>query len=270
MKKEDKFIEINKKSWDNRVEIHSKSEFYSVDKFLKGKTSLNSIELELLNDIKNKSILHLQCHFGLDTISLARLGAIPTGVDFSEKAIEKANSLAKKDKKDINFICSDIYNLTKNLDKKFDIVFTSYGTIGWLPDLDKWAKIISYYLKPNGVFIFVEFHPLMWIFDNNFKKISYDYFNTGAIIEKTEGTYADKEAKLIEETVSWNHSISEVINSLIKNDLRIELFDEFDYSPYNCFNNSIEIEPNKFRVNSFDNKKIPMVYSIKATKNMSH
>ncbi|MEZ5032069.1 MAG: class I SAM-dependent methyltransferase [Saprospiraceae bacterium] len=259
------YIEVNRQSWNNRTETHLKSEFYDLDNFLKGKSSLNDIELNLLGDIHGKSILHLQCHFGQDTISLGRLGANVTGVDLSDKAIESARQIAKDIHSDATFIRCDIYDLPNHLEGTFDIVFTSYGTIGWLPDLDKWANVVSRYLKPNGQFVFVEFHPVVWMYDDNFDEIAYRYFNSGAIIETQSGTYADKGADLTITDISWNHSISDVLNSLIKNGLQIDSFNEFDYSPYNCFNKTIESEPGKYRIKHLDDK-IPMVYSIAATR----
>ena len=266
MNKENNYIEINRKSWNNRVETHLKSEFYDLDNFMKGKSSLNSIELELLGDLNGKSILHLQCHFGQDTISLGRLGANVTGVDLSDQAIASAIKIAKEANSSATFICCDIYDLPKHLDRQFDIVFTSYGTIGWLPDIDKWAKIVSQFLKPDGQFVLVEFHPVVWMFDDNFEKIDYRYFNSGAILESENGTYADKTANITQEYVMWNHGLGEVINSLIKNGLEINHFKEYDYSPYNCFKKTIEFEPKKYRIEHLGDK-IPMVFSIIAKKN---
>ncbi|MCC9071084.1 class I SAM-dependent methyltransferase [Flavobacterium sp. F-65] len=265
MSLENNYIEVNKQSWNSRVESHLKSEFYDIEGFLKGNTSLNSIELELLGDVKGKSILHLQCHFGQDTISLARLGANVTGVDLSDKAIDSANNLAKEANVEASFICCDIYDLPNHLNKKYDIVFTSYGAIPWLPDLDRWAKLISTFLNPNGKLVFAEFHPVVWMFDDNFEKVTYNYFNSEAIIETQEGTYADRDAPIQLEYVCWNHGMSEVVNSLIKNGLELNSLNEFDYSPYDCFNNTVEFEPKKYRIKQLDNK-IPMVYSILATK----
>lgn len=265
MSSDHNYIEVNRQSWNNRTETHLKSDFYDLNGFLNGKTSLNDIELKLLGDINGKTILHLQCHFGQDSISLSRLGAIVTGVDFSDKAIESAKQIAKDTNTTTSFICCDIYDLPNYLDEKFDIVYTSYGTIGWLPDLDKWAKIISLFLKPNGQFIFVEFHPVVWMFADNFDKIEYRYFNSGAIIETEEGTYADKKANITQSYVMWNHGLSEVLNSLISNGLEINSLDEYDYSPYNCFNKTIEFAPKKFRIEHLDNK-IPMIYSITARR----
>lgn len=226
---------------------------------------MNPIELNILGDIKGKSILHLQCHFGQDSISLGRLGAEVVGVDLSDKAIQTAEDLAKQTNSTAKFICCDIYDLPEHLDQQFDIVFTSYGTIGWLPDLDRWACIISHFLKPSGQFLFVEFHPVVWMFDDNFEKVGYNYFNTGPIVEIEVGTYADREAAINQEYVCWNHSLSEVISSLIHNKLEITSFMEYDYSPYNCLLHTVEFEPKKFRIKHLDNK-IPMVYAIVAKK----
>lgn len=259
------YLDLNRQSWNKRVEVHFTSEFYDVEGFLKGKSSLNSIELKLLGDVSGKTILHLQCHFGQDSISLSRLGAKVTGVDLSDKAIDFARELADIDASDAKFICCDLYSLPEHLDEKFDIVFTSYGTIGWLPDIDRWAKVVSQFLKPNGKFVFVEFHPFVWMFDNDFTYIQYPYFTRDAIQEVSDSTYSDGELTAPIEDVSWNHGLAEVITALIQNGLRIDTFEEFDYSPYDCFNKTKEIEKGKFIIEPLGDK-IPMVYSLSATK----
>lgn len=262
------YLEVNKNSWNAKVETHLKSDFYFVEEFLKGRSSLNSIELELLGDIKGKSILHLQCHFGQDSISLSRLGAEVTGIDLSDKAIETAKELTKKCNTVTEFICTDLYSLPEVLDRKFDIVFTSYGTIGWLPDLSRWANIINTFLNPGGRFIMAEFHPAVWMFDEDFTKISYNYFNESPIIETYEGTYADQSANIVQEYVMWNHSLAEVLQNLIQNHLEIKVFQEFDWSPYPCFRNVEEFEKGKWRIPQFGNK-LPLVYALEAQKKSS-
>ncbi|MBT2619192.1 class I SAM-dependent methyltransferase [Chryseobacterium sp. ISL-6] len=262
------YLEINKNSWNAKVEPHLKSDFYFVDEFLKGRSSLNSIELDLLEDVKGKSILHLQCHFGQDSISFSRLGAKVIGIDLSDKAINTAKDLAKQSGTDTEFICSDVYDLPNVLDEKFDIVFTSYGTIGWLPDLDKWAHVVSHFLKPNGKFVMVEFHPVVWMFDDDFKEVTYNYFNEKPIIETYEGTYADPSASIVQEYVMWNHSLAEVMQNLIKNKLEINDFREFDWSPYPCFKHVEEFEKGKWRISKFGNK-IPIVFALMAQKKSS-
>lgn len=259
------YIEINKNAWNLKTEIHVQSDFYENEAFLNGKNSLKDIELSLLGDIKGKSILHLQCHFGQDSISLSRMGAKVTGIDLSDKAIEKAKEFAQQANVDTQFICCNIFDLPNHLDKQYDIVFTSYGTIGWLPDLDKWAVIVSKYLKSGGKFIFVEFHPFIWMFDNDFKKIDYNYFNSGEIVEVNEGSYADRNANIKYSTVNWNHSTSEVLNSLIKHNIEINSFDEYNYSPYNCFDHTIKIDVDKYQIDVLGDK-VPMTFSIVGTK----
>lgn len=261
----EEYLAKNKASWNKRTSVHVDSDFYNNAAFIKGKTSLNSIELALLGNVSDKKILHLQCHFGQDSISLSRMGAEVTGIDLSDQAIDIARNLAKKTKQSTKFICSDVYDLPNHLHEEFDIIFTSYGTIGWLPDMKKWAEIIQHFLKPSGKFVFVEFHPVVWMFDDAFSKIGYNYFNDGPIVETESGTYADRDAPIHGEYVMWNHSLSEVVSNLIKADLEIRDIQEYDYSPYPCFNHVEEFEPGKFRIEHLKNN-IPMVYSIKATK----
>jgi len=265
MKKEDNYLDINKQAWNNKTEVHVNSAFYNMAEFLQGKSSLNDIELQLLGDIRGKKVLHLQCHFGQDTISLGRLGADVTGMDLSDRAIEKARELAVTTGVPARFICCDVYSLPQHLNEQFDIVFTSYGTIGWLPDLQKWAKVVSGFLKPGGVFVMADFHPVVWMYDNNFEKVAYNYFKDEPIVEMELGTYADVTAPIETELISWNHSLSEILNNLIDEGLEVNRFNEYDYSPYNCFSHTEEFAPGKFRIISFGNN-IPMVYSIKATK----
>ncbi|SFB74164.1 Methyltransferase domain-containing protein [Flexibacter flexilis DSM 6793] len=259
------YLHVNRQSWNGRVEAHLQSEFYDVAGFLAHKNSLKSIEQDLLGEVKGKEILHLQCHFGQDTLSLAHLGAVVTGVDLSDKAITAAQELAHQTQLQAEFICADIYELPQHLHQKFDVVFTSYGTIGWLPDLDKWAKVIAHFLKPNGRLVFVEFHAVVWMFDDSFQKVAYNYFNDGAIVETESGTYADRNATITQKYVMWNHPVSDVLNSLIRNGLDINSFDEYDYSPYDCFRETEEFETGKFRIKHLGNK-IPMVYAIAATR----
>jgi SAM-dependent methyltransferase len=262
------YLKINKASWNSKTDTHMESEFYNMKGFLDGETSLKNIELNLLGDINGLRILHLQCHFGQDTLSLGRLGAHVTGVDLSDKAINRARELALKTKIDANFICCDIYDLPKHLNKEFDIIYTTYGTIGWLPDLNKWGKIISRFLKPGGRLIFAEFHPVVWMYDDEFSKIAYSYFNSGPIMETETGTYAKRDANLTLKYIMWNHSIGEVITSLTQNGIEVTSLKEYDYSPYNCFKFTIESEPGKFRIKHLGNK-LPMVYSIEGRKKKS-
>ena len=265
MNPENDYLKINQESWNLRTAAHLNSPFYDLASFKKGRSSLNSIELNLLGDLQGKTVLHLQCHFGQDSISLARLGATVTGVDLSDAAIDAARVLSAETGADINFICCDVYSLPQHLDEHFDVIFTSYGVVGWLPDMERWAGIIARFLKPGGRVVFAEFHPVVWMFDDHFQSIAYSYFKRDPIIETESGTYADREAPFVKQTVSWNHSLSEVAGALLRAGLSIQSLEEYDYSPYNCFRETIEIAPQQFRIRHLDGK-IPMVYSIVAAK----
>lgn len=277
----DSYFKANKDLWNEWAEIHNKSEFYDVKGFLRGKQTLHEIELKELGDIKYKRVLHLMCHFGMDTLSLARLGANVTGTDFSENAIKIAKELAKEINYDkvSNFICCNIYELKEYLDEKesFDIVFTSAGVLSWLPDLQKWAEIINYYLKPGGFFYIREFHPVFYMFSNDEAlkepKLAYNYFQEKNKPEKCEilGSYADRKAKTNQRfTYEWNYPISSIINNLIKAGLRIEFFNEFPYCTYQDQPFMIENEKGHWVNPPIDGKniEIPMMFSLKATKNI--
>lgn len=259
------YIKTNKAAWNLKTDIHINSEFYDQTSFLKGKSSLKNIESDFLGNISGKSILHLQCHFGQDTISLSRAGAKATGIDFSDVAIDHARKTAQELSIDTRFVCSDVYELPEVLNEKFDIVFTSYGVLGWLPDMEKWANVVSCFLKPGGRFVMVEFHPVVWMFDDEFKTVAYNYFNEGEIIEQVQGTYADKKNEISYTTICRNHNLSEVIGNLIKAGIRIGRFEEFDYSPYDCFKNTVRIDEDKYRIKHLDDK-IPMIYAIEGIK----
>ncbi len=268
------YFEANKQSWNKRTAVHKDSAFYDLASFKKGKSSLNKIELEELGSVKGKSLLHLQCHFGMDTMSWQREGAHCVGVDLSDEAIKLAKEINEELKLKTEFICANIYDLKSalkvsptggDLEGAFDIVFTSYGTIGWLPDLDKWAGIVAHFLKPGGIFYIADFHPVLWMMDDSFEKIKYHYFNTDVISEEISGTYSDRDAPIKSIEHGWNHPFSEIFNALVKHGLQILQFNEFPYSPYNCFKNLEQGTDGMWRIRGMD-EKMPVMYSIKAVK----
>ncbi len=199
----------------------------------------------------------------MDTLSWAREGAIVTGIDFSDEAVKTATELSRELNIPAKFICCNLYDTVKFINKKFDIVFTSYGAIGWLPDLDKWAAVITQSLKPGGIFYMVEFHPFIWMMDDDFTFIKYHYHNEAVIEDEQTGSYANCYANISYKEYIWNHSISEVLNALIKYGLAVQHFNEFNYSYYNCFNNTVQGEDGYCRIKELENK-IPVMYSVKA------
>jgi 2-polyprenyl-3-methyl-5-hydroxy-6-metoxy-1,4-benzoquinol methylase len=265
MEQYDHYFEANKTLWNKRTAVHKNSSFYDIPSFLNGSSSLKKIELDELGDVRGKKILHLQCHFGMDTLSLARMGALVTGIDLSDGAIEEGQKLNEQLGLSARFICCNLYDLPAHLEEQYDIVFTTYGVIGWLPDLNPWAQIINRYLKPGGFFYMAEFHPVVWMLDEEFGKVKYYYHNHELIEVDSVGTYTDRYAAIEAKEYSWNHSISEVLNALLGQGLQLEFFNEFSYSPFPCFNNIVEGPDGNWRVKGLEDK-IPMVYSLKASK----
>ena len=261
----DNYFKENKNLWNQRTAVHKDSAFYDLAGFKAGANALAPIELNELGDVKGKSLLHLQCHFGMDTLSLSRMGAKCVGVDLSDAAITLAGELNDELKLDAKFICCNVYDTSKYVKEQFDIVFTSYGVIGWLPDLVPWAGMIAEKLRPGGIFYMAEFHPVVWMFDDEFTHIKYYYDNREVIVTENEGTYTDRNADIKGKEYSWNHSISEVLNALIDAGLKIEFFNEHMYSPYPCFRNVVETETGKWHIKGMEGK-IPMVYSLRARK----
>lgn len=265
MQEIDSYFEANREGWNLKTEIHKTSKFYNLEDWKSGANSLTNIELGEVGDVSGKKLLHLQCHFGQDTMSWARMGASVTGCDFSDKAIELARELSSELKLPARFVCCNVYDLPQHLRGKFDVVFTSYGTIGWLPDLDRWAAVVAHFLKRGGFFYIADFHPVIWMMDDNMEYLKYPYHNAEVIETEQTGSYADRYASIRYKEYGWNHSLSEVINALIRHGLRIEFLNEYAYSPYNCFSKTVRGEDGNYRIQGLENV-LPMVYSIKATK----
>ena len=258
------FFNANREGWNLRTEVHLKSAFYDIPGWKAGKNSLTPIELREVGQVAGKSLLHLQCHFGQDTLSWARMGAQVTGCDFADKAIEQARSLADELNIPARFVCCNLYDLPQDLEGQYDIVFTSYGTIGWLPDLEQWAAVIRHFLKPGGFFYLADFHPVLWMLDEQFSALKYPYHG-GAVIETEQvGTYADQHSSIQYKEYSWNHSLSEVVNSLLGQGLRLDFLNEYPYSPYNCFDKTVCGSDGNYRIQGLEDI-LPMVYSLKAT-----
>jgi SAM-dependent methyltransferase len=261
------YLKLNQEQWDQRTKAHLTSEFYDVQGWLAGKDSLKAPELALFpEDLAGIKILHLQCHFGQDTLSLARRGARVTGVDLSPAAITAARDLAAQAGLDATFLNVDLYSLPDHLNDTFDIVFTSYGTITWLPDLNRWADLIQQYLKPGGQFVFAEFHNMTYLWNEDRNAIKYPYFNPEPIVEEITTSYTDNSSNIQGTEVNWDHPISSVITSLINAGLTLRSFHEYDYSPYNCFEDMVPAPtPGHWHLRQMPGL-IPMVYTLDCRK----
>src|SRR6476646_4262988 len=157
----------NEALWDAWTAIHSTGGFYDLERFKAGGVRLRPYEIELVGDVNGRSLLHLQCHFGIDTLSWARLGARVTGADLSPAAIELARALADElGFPEARFVRSNLYDLPDVLDGRFDVVYTSRGVLGWLPDVAGWARVVAQFLAPGGTFFISEVHPIAQAFEN--------------------------------------------------------------------------------------------------------
>ena len=223
--------------------------------------------MDEVGDVKGKSLLHLQCHFGLDTLSWSRLGAKCTGFDLSNEGIKQAKLLNDKLGLAATFIESNLYDVPKNVEGEFDIVFASYGVVGWLPDLKTWGKIIASKLKTGGIFYLIEFHPIVWMFDflQTPPKLTYPYLQSEAIYEEYKGTYTNSDADILSKEYGWNHGLGEVISSLTEAGLQIEFLHEFEKSPYNSLPEMVKTDDGMFILKE-NQRMFPLLYSIRAIK----
>ncbi len=261
------YLEHNRAHWDATVDANWGSDFYDVPGWLAGKECLGEIELSMLpQDLKGQRLLHLQCHFGQDTLSLARRGAVVTGVDLSSRAVERAGELAGMAALEGTFVHSDIYGLPQRHDAAaaYNVVFTSWGTIGWVPDLERWAKVVDHFLAPGGVFVIADFHPMVWMLSDDRKSFAYSYFNRGPIVEEGSQSYSGNAKKTTTE-VGWNHPFGDVLGALLGQGFNLEAFDEYDYGHHACFSDSVEVGPNRYALKGHEGV-LPMSYALRARK----
>lgn len=261
-------MQDNRRMWEELVPVNAKSALYNLEGFKHGENKLNPLELSEVGAVRGKSLLHLQCHFGMDTLSWARLGAEVTGIDYSEEGIKLARSLSSELDIPARFINCNLYDLPAHLEGQFDIVYTSYGVLCWLNDIPRWAKIAASYVKPGGFFYIAEFHPFAMVFDDeaDLLRYRYPYFEKQALEFEVKGSYADRDAEITaERDFEWQHTMGEIICALIDAGLRIEFLHEHAFSVYEqlpC------LKPDGHGYWRFPNgeEPIPLMFSTKAWK----
>jgi SAM-dependent methyltransferase len=205
--------------------------------FKTGRTTLTPIERTEVAGVAGKTLLHLQCHFGLDTLSWARAGAIVTGVDFSPEAIAAAEALSRDLGLPARFVCADVYDLPGALPETFDVVFASYGVLSWLPDVPRWAGVAARLVRPGGAFYLVDRHPITRVerprtTDSAGNPLREGYFSGPAPARAEEhGSYADPETEVWTTAYYWSHSLGEVVTALADAGLRLEFLHEFPEGP---------------------------------------
>ncbi|HEX8070587.1 MAG TPA: class I SAM-dependent methyltransferase [Pyrinomonadaceae bacterium] len=265
---DDRYLDSNRSLWNGWTRLHAHSPFYDLEGFKAGRSSLKPLELAEVGDVRGKSLLHLQCHFGQDTLSWARLGAEVTGADFSDEAINLARALADELNISARFVRANVYDLPAVLDARFDIVFTSYGVLSWLPDLNRWAEIVAHFLKPGGFFYIIDMHPIFRMVNWDGTAFEYPYFHAPAPTElESHGSYASGEVEgFSHPEYNWEHTLGDIVNAGVGAGLRLEFLHEFPYMWHLPTYPSLEeFEPGKGRLKgSFG--LLPHMFSLRASK----
>jgi SAM-dependent methyltransferase len=264
----DRYRSANQALWNEWTTIHAHSDAYDLESFKTGHNALHPLEMAELGDVRGKRLLHLMCHFGMDSLSWVHLGAQVTGVDFSERAIDLASSLSRELNLPARFICSDVYDLPAHLDEQFDIVYTTYGVLAWLADLPAWANIAARFLKPGGVFYLADFHPLSLLFEevNGELRLAYLYFDEQVMEVQTEGSYVDRSAPVAQKVnYQWTYTLGGVVSALADAGLHIQFLHEFPFSTFQMQPSMVKGDDRYWRLPG-DQKKMPLLFSIRAVK----
>jgi SAM-dependent methyltransferase len=261
------WLRLNQMNWDERAGIHAASEFYGLPDFRARRSTLRSFELGEVGDVSGRSLLHLQCHMGQDTLSWARLGAETVGLDFSEPAIGTARRLAEDVElvEQARFVVSDVYDAEAALDgKRFDIVYTGLGALVWLPDLDRWAQVVASLLSPGGFLYLVEFHPLSDVLSDDGRTVQHDYFDTGGQEVDYLHTYTDGPPMTNTRQVQWQHPLGEVLTALAGAGLRLDFLREHDFTLFQRFP-VLNSSNGEYRFPD-GHPRVPLLYSLRASR----
>ena len=266
-------FDANRSLWDAWTAVHATGDFYDLEAFRAGGVRLRPYELELVGDVAGKSLLHLQCHFGIDTLSWARLGAVVTGADLSPAAIDLATQLATElGHPEARFVLSNLYDLPDNLDGQFDVVYTSRGALGWLPEIRAWADVVAHFVAPGGIFFITEAHPVMNVFENEGVgpgelRLAYPYWeHREPLIFPVKGSYADPTADVgVQTEHSWDHGLGEIVTALIEAGLRIETLVEHPFLDWST-DFLVEREPGRYVLPADAGGELPLMFSLRARK----
>lgn len=266
-------IRENNALWDEWTRIHEASAFYDLAGFKRGGIRIKDYEREEIGSVEGLDLLHVQCHFGLDTLSWARLGARVTGADFSQVAIDLARSIADEiGFPDARFVRSNVYDLPDALEGQFDLVYTSNGVLGWLPDIRAWAKVVAHFVRPGGRFYVTEVHPVTMAFaDDDVApgelRLGYPYWEHETTISvPVVGSYADRAAIVQTKTEhGWDHSLGEIVTALVEAGLRIEFLHEFPFVnwPVTWL---VQAPDGTYRLPASAKGELPLFFSLLASK----
>jgi len=244
------YAEINRANWDERAPAHAASPDYAVDRFASDPAHLSEVvrfDLPLLGDVGGLRGVHLQCHIGTDTISLARLGASMTGLDFSNASLTQARRIAGLAGADVRFVQAEVYDALTVLEPaSFDLVYTGIGALGWLPDIARWAAVVAGLLRPGGRLFIREGHPMLWALEDSrpdgLLVVEYPYFEREEPMVFDEGgTYVETDAVFTHNrTHEWNHGLGEIMTALMTAGVDLTGFAEHDSVPWEALPGQME------------------------------
>ncbi|MEP7018125.1 MAG: class I SAM-dependent methyltransferase [Actinomycetota bacterium] len=242
---DDDYLDLNRASWDERAPAHAASPDYNLQAFVADPAYISHVvefDRPLLGDLSGLRGVHLQCHIGTDTVSLSRLGARMTGLDFSPAALDQARALAKRSGDDVSFVQSDVYDAVSALGgEKFDIIFTGIGALCWLPNVARWAAVVSALLRPSGRLFIREGHPMLWSLadarPDGLLVVDFPYFEREeATVFDEGGTYVETDVVFTANTThSWNHGLAEIVSALVAEGLQVTSLVEHDSVPWEAF-----------------------------------
>jgi SAM-dependent methyltransferase len=270
------YREINGAYWDDRVSAHVASPDYGVARFADDATYVSDVvrfDLPRLGDISGVDAVHLQCHIGTDTVSLGRLGARITGVDLSEPALVEARKLAAAAGMEATFVQSELYSAPEAVGEgRFDLVFTGIGALCWLPDIDRWAGVVSALLRPGGRLHMREGHPVIWSLadarPDGLLVLDLPYFEQREpVVWDEDSTYVATETVFTKNiTHEWNHGLGEIVTALLRHGMQITLLEEHDSIPWEAFPGQMkEIGGGEWRIAERP-ERLPHSYTLQARK----
>ena len=266
---------VNHANWESRVPHHAASDGYALERFRTDPDFMSQVVLfdqPRLGDVAGRDVVHLQCHIGTDTVSLARLGARVTGLDFSESAIEVARATATAAGPDHDYVVADVYDAVEALGAaRFDLVYTGIGALCWLPDVVRWAEVVAALLKPGGELFIREGHPVLWALDDprddGLLVMRFPYFETDGVRFSESDTYVDQSSPLASpDIVHFNHGLAEIFNALWSAGMEITMFEEHDTVPWNPLGDAMEdVGDGEFRLKD-EPERMPMTYTLRARR----
>ena len=272
------YLTLNKTNWDERAPLHAASADYAVQRFVDDPQFLSDVvqfDRPLLGDIQDLRGVHLQCHIGTDTLSLARLGARMSGLDFSSASLAEARTLAQRCNTPIDYHESDVFAATDVLPRgEFDLVYTGIGALCWLPSIERWAQTVGALLKPGGRLFIREGHPMLWALDEEQRdslQVAFPYFERSEpLVWDEDTTYVETESSLkATVTHEWNHGLGEIISALLAQGLEITGLVEHQSIPWEALPGQMVVdERGEWRLKEAP-WRLPLSYTLQAVKRMA-